>query len=269
MPPEDDLNVTDQAKVDRIMALCQPDAVANAAAFTPVDKAQTEEAPAFAVNKTGCANLARICASRKIPLIHISTDYVFDGQKGTPYLETDPLSPIGVYGRSKAEGEVLIRSSLTQHLIVRTSWLYGRHGQNFVKTMLRLAASRKEIQVVADQYGSPTNAADLAGAVLALVERLQAGSDIEWGTYHYCGKGVISWHIFAKKIMELAHRYGGIQTATVVPVATADYPTAAMRPAYSALDCSRIEKHFGINRRPWAESLEIMIRQILAAPQEL
>lgn len=268
-PPEDDLDITDPARLDHIMDVHQPDVVINTAAYTQVDKAETEKALAFEVNKTGCANLARICTSKKIPLMHISTDYVFSGQKGTPYLETDPVSPLGVYGRSKAEGETAIRSILTEHLILRTSWLYGRHGQNFVKTMLGLATSRKEIQVVADQFGSPTNATDLAQVVLTLIDRLQAGSDIQWGTYHYCGQGVISWYVFAQKIMELARRHGGVETARVVPVSTADYPTAAKRPVYSALDCSRINKNFGITPRPWTESLETAIRQLLVARQGL
>ncbi len=266
-PPEDDLDITDQAGLDRVMTVYQPDVVINTAAYTQVDKAETEEALAFEVNKTGCANLARVCASEKIPLIHISTDYVFNGQKGTPYLETDPMSPLGVYGRSKAEGEAALRSILTEHLILRTSWLYGRHGQNFVKTMLRLATSRTEIQVVADQFGSPTSAADLAQVILTLVDRLRAGSDIQWGTYHYCGQGVISWYTFAQEIMRLVHRHDGTETATVVPVATADYPAAAKRPAYSALNCSRIKQNFGISLRPWTESLEITIRQLLVDRQ--
>ena len=264
-PPEDELDITDLGKIDRIITLHQADIVINTAAYTQVDKAETEEAIAFEVNKTGCANLARVCASNHIPLVHISTDYVFNGQKGTPYFETDPISPLGVYGRSKAEGENEIRKHLKEHLILRTSWLYGIYGQNFVKTMLNLADSKPKIRVVADQYGSPTNAADLAGAILAISDRLQTGSNIDWGTYHYCGLGVISWHTFAEKIMDFARLYGDIRTAPVDPVATADYPTRAVRPVYSALDCGRIRKHFGIKPQPWQKSLETTIRKLLAA----
>ena len=264
-PPEDDLDITDPAKVDRIMARLRPDLVINTAAYTQVDQAETEEALAFKVNKTGCANLARICAQHKIALVHISTDYVFNGQKGTPYLETDPISPIGIYGRSKAEGEIEIRSILKEHIILRTSWLYGRHGQNFVKTMLNLAASQEEIRVVADQYGSPTSATDLARAILILTARLDSISDIKWGTYHYCGQGVISWHTFAEKIIELARPHGGVRTIRVEPIATADYPTPAVRPVYSALDCGLIRKHFGICAKPWQKSLELTIRKLLAS----
>jgi len=264
-PSEDDLDIIDLEKVDRIIARQQPDRVINAAAYTQVDSAESEAAVAFEVNKTGCANLARICAKNHIPLIHISTDYVFDGQKGTPYLETDPISPVGVYGRSKAEGEIEIRKHLKEHIILRTSWLYGIHGHNFVKTMLNLAQTKQTIRVVSDQFGSPTSAADLARTLLTISDRLQPVSDADWGTYHYCGRGVVSWHAFAEKIMELARRYGDIRTTRVDPVTSADYPTRAVRPAYSALDCGRINTHFGIRPQPWQKSLERTIRKLMTA----
>ena len=264
-PSEDDLDITDLGKVDHIITHLQPDLVINTAAYTQVDKAESEAAVAFKVNKTGCTHLARICNKNHIPLVHISTDYVFDGRKGTPYIETDSISPLGVYGRSKAEGESEIRSILKEHIILRTSWLYGIYGQNFVKTMLNLATRKQKIRVVSDQYGSPTNAADLARAILTISDRLHPGSDVDWGTYHYCGQGVISWHTFAQKIMDLARLHGGIRTAQVEPVATADYPTRAVRPVYSALDCGRISKHFGLYPQPWQKSLEITIRKLLDA----
>jgi dTDP-4-dehydrorhamnose reductase len=264
-PSKDDLDITDLGKVDHIITHLQPDLVINTAAYTQVDKAESEAAVAFKVNKTGCTHLARICNKNHLPLVHISTDYVFDGRKGTPYIETDSISPLGVYGRSKAEGESEIRSILKEHIILRTSWLYGIYGQNFVKTMLNLATRKQKIRVVSDQYGSPTNAADLARAILTISDRLHPGSDVDWGTYHYCGQGVISWHTFAQKIMDLARLHGGIRTAQVEPVATADYPTRAVRPVYSALDCGRISKHFGLDPQPWQKSLEITIRKLLDA----
>jgi dTDP-4-dehydrorhamnose reductase len=264
-PPEDDLDITDPDKIDHVITHLRPDLVINTAAYTQVDRAETEADLAFKVNKTGCTNLAHACARSRVPLIHISTDYVFDGQKGTPYVEADPISPLGVYGRSKAEGEIEIKSILKEHIILRTSWLYGFHGHNFVKTMLNLATSKKEIRVVADQFGSPTNAADFARTILNLGNRLQTKSKINWGTYHYCGQGVISWHIFAEKIMELIRLIGGERTARVVPVTTAQYPTPARRPVYSALDCSRIQKNFEIELQPWQKSLEITIRKLLDA----
>jgi dTDP-4-dehydrorhamnose reductase len=245
------------------MAFHQPEVVINAAAYTQVDKAESEAALAFAVNTTGSANLARMCAKNKIPLVHISTDYVFDGQKGTSYLETDAISPVGVYGRSKADGEIEIRSHLKEHIILRTSWLYGIHGHNFAKTMLKLATTKPKIRVVADQYGSPTNAADLAQTILIISDRMQFNDDVDWGTYHYCGQGVISWYNFAEKIIGLARLYADVKTTRIEPIATADYPTRAVRPIYSALDCSRIQKHFGINPKPWQKSLEITIKELL------
>jgi len=262
-PSEDDMDITDLEKIDRCMAFHQPEVVINAAAYTQVDKAESEAALAFAVNTTGSANLARMCAKNKTPLVHISTDYVFDGQKGTSYLETDTISPVGVYGRSKAEGEIEIRSHLKEHIILRTSWLYGIHGHNFAKTMLKLATTKPKIRVVADQYGSPTNAADLAQTILIISDRMQFNNDVDWGTYHYCGQGVISWYNFAEKIVGLARLYADVKTTRIEPIATADYPTRAVRPIYSALDCSRIQKHFGINPKPWQKSLEITIKELL------
>ena len=262
-PSEDDMDITDLEKIDRCMAFHQPEVVINAAAYTQVDKAESEAALAFAVNTTGSANLARMCAKNKTPLVHISTDYVFDGQKGTSYLETDTISPVGVYGRSKAEGEIEIRSHLKEHIILRTSWLYGIHGHNFAKTMLKLATTKPKIRVVADQYGSPTNAADLAQTILIISDRMQFNNDVDWGTYHYCGQGVISWYNFAEKIVGLARLYADVKTTRIEPIATADYPTRALRPIYSALDCSRIQKHFGIDPKPWQKSLEITIKELL------
>ncbi len=262
-PSEDDMDITDLEKIDRCMAFHQPEVVINAAAYTQVDKAESEAALAFAVNTTGSANLARMCTKNKIPLVHISTDYVFDGQKGTSYLETDAISPVGVYGRSKAEGEIEIRSHLKEHIILRTSWLYGIHGHNFAKTMLKLATTKPKIRVVADQYGSPTNAADLAQTILIISDRMQFNNDADWGTYHYCGQGVISWYNFAEEIVGLARLYADVKTTRIEPIATADYPTRAVRPIYSALDCSRIQKHFGINPKPWQKSLEITIKELL------
>jgi dTDP-4-dehydrorhamnose reductase len=264
-PPEDDLDICDLDKIDNVITELKPELVINTAAYTQVDKAETEEELAFKVNKTGCTNLARMCTKHKIPLVHISTDYVFDGLKGTPYAETDPISPLGVYGRSKAEGESEIRSYLKEHIILRTSWLYGTHGHNFVKTMLNLATSKKEIRVVADQYGSPTNAADIARTILSIAEQLQSGNKNSWGTYHYCGQGIISWHTFAEKIIELAGQQGKVRTPRVEPVTTDEYPTPAKRPVYSALDCSHIYKKFNISPRPWQKSLETTIRKLLKA----
>lgn len=256
------MDITDFEAVKTYIDLHQPACVINSAAFTQVDNAEREQSLAFAVNKTGCWNLARICAQKEIPLFHISTDYVFDGTKRSPYHEADPTSPIGAYGRSKAEGETEIRLNLEEHIILRTSWLYGDHGQNFVKTILKLAGNKKTIRVVSDQFGSPTSAADLAKAVMTIADRLRQGSEVDWGTYHYCGLGIISWFEFAKKIIELARQFGQIKTNRVLPITTADFPTKAKRPSFSALDCNLIRERFGINQKPWQISLKSTIQRL-------
>ncbi|HUU42088.1 MAG TPA: dTDP-4-dehydrorhamnose reductase [Desulfatiglandales bacterium] len=233
--------------------------IINASAYTAVDQAESKQEIAFAVNRDGPARLSSYCAKHTIPLIHISTDYVFDGSKKGPYLENDPVAPLGVYGKSKAAGETEVRN-LREHIIVRTAWLYGLHGNNFVKTMLRLGKNTEILRVVADQYGCPTYAADLAEAVLTIASKIIEGGSIAWGTYHYCGKGRTSWHGFAEKIFELAKKYDSLKVKNVVPITTKDYPTPAKRPANSVLECSLITKQFGIMPRDWQESLAKMIK---------
>ncbi len=258
----EDLDITSPGQLRDAFADIRPGLVINAAAYTAVDKAESEIDRAFAVNHDGAAYLAENCAETNIPLIHVSTDFVFDGQKRSPYTEDDPATPLSVYGRSKAAGEEAVRARAGRHLIVRTAWLYGAHGHNFVKTILRLAGEREELSVVADQFGSPTSAADLAGALLKLVDEIEIRNDIPWGTYHYCGRGVTTWHGFAEKIVELARQYGPVKTRTVKAIPTSEYPTPAERPPYSALDCSRIRDAFGIEQIPWQTSLADVIRRI-------
>jgi len=260
--PEFDLTDASEAK----KAVSQSDAllVINASAYTAVDKAESEPDAAFAVNRDGPAHLASLCHEREIPLIHISTDYVFDGMKKGLYKETDPVSPLGVYGRSKAEGESAVRERLDEHLIIRTAWLYGINGNNFVKTMLRLGRERETVQVVADQYGCPTNAADLAEAIFNIASQIHAGRATAWGTYHYCGRGVTTWHGFAEAIFDEAKKHDSFRVKTVAPITTDQYPTPARRPANSALDCSLIEEQFGIHTRPWHESLVRMMSLLLS-----
>jgi len=263
--PQTDISEISRAASD--FAGCRPDLVINAAAYTNVDGAETEPSLAMAINADGPANLARLCAENKIPLIHISTDYVFDGAQNSPYRETDPVSPLGVYGQSKAAGERAVRSALDAHIIIRTSWLYGLHGHNFVKTILKLAMEREEIRVVSDQYGSPTSAADLAAAVLSIADFVSRRRPVNWGTYHYCGLGVVSWHAFAKTILEIGRQYDRLKTVRVEPIKTAEYPAPAARPAYSALDCSLINQHFDISPKPWRDSLKLVIRKLLAGAE--
>lgn len=235
-------------------------AVVNAAAYTAVDKAESDIDTAFAVNRDGVANLAEACREKTIPLIHISTDYVFNGKSKVPYKAEDPIDPLGVYGRSKAEGEKEIRKRLAHHLIIRTSWLYGIHGHNFIKTMIRLAKERKELRVVDDQKGCPTFAGDLAAVILKIVASLKHNQNQAWGTYHYCNIGITSWYQLAKKSIELASQYEKFILERIVPIATSDYPTPAPRPNFSALDCKSFVSNFGIEICPWEKSLEEMIK---------
>ena len=256
-----EIDITEPSTVKKEVSQTGISLVINAAAYTAVDKAESEPDLAFAANRDGPGYLASSCAQVGIPLIHVSTDYVFDGSKKGPYLETDPVSPLGVYGQSKAAGETEVRDHLQEHLILRTAWLYGVHGHNFVKTMLLLAREKEVLRVVADQYGCPTYAADLAEAILAILAQIAEAGDIAWGTYHYCSKGITTWHGFAEKIFDLAKECDSLMVKEVVPIATAEYPTPAKRPANSVLDCSLIIEHFGISPRPWQESLAYMINR--------
>ena len=257
-----DLDITDARAVQRSVARSGAAVVVNAAAYTAVDKAESEQALAFAVNRDGTAHLAAACAEAKIPFIHVSTDYVFDGTKEAPYTEDDPVHPMSVYGASKEAGERALREIWPLHVILRTAWVYSPFGHNFVKTMLRLAGERDSLTVVADQQGSPTAAGDLADAILRIVQYIGVRGDIPWGTYHYCGSGRTTWHGFAEAIMHLAAPALG-RSVEVIPITTAEYPTPARRPANSVLDCSRISELFDIQPRPWRESLKEVVSELL------
>jgi len=257
------LDITEREKVFAAVTRERPDIVVNAAAYTAVDRAESEPEAAWAGNCTGPANLAAACHEASIPLIHLSTDYVFDGTKTGPYREDDPVKPLGVYGESKEAGDRAVGDALPQHVILRTAWVYSAHGHNFVKTMLRLAADRPALRVVADQIGSPTSAGDIAAAIGVIVARLVAGSTL-WGTYHFAGGGAVSWHGFAEAIFELASPWRG-PPPLVEAITTADYPTPARRPANSVLDCRRIGEAFGIVPRPWREVLAEVIGELGAS----
>jgi dTDP-4-dehydrorhamnose reductase len=238
----------------------RPDIVINAAAYTAVDRAESESEAAWAANCAGPGYLATACRSAGIPLIHISTDYVFDGSKKGPYREDDPVNPLGVYGHSKEAGDRAVREALAEHVILRTAWVYSAHGHNFVKTMLRVAAERPVLRVVADQVGSPTGAADIAAAIAVIVQRLAAG-DRGWGTYNFAGRGAVTWHGFAEAIFEAAAPWRGAPPK-IEAITTAEYPTPARRPANSVLDCSRIGDVFGIVPRPWRDALAEVIGEL-------
>jgi dTDP-4-dehydrorhamnose reductase len=254
-----DIDIADRESVRSCLKSLVVKVVVNAAAYTAVDRAEYESAAAFGVNRDGPVHLAEFCAEHTAALIHISTDYVFNGSKNDAYLETDAVDPLGVYGKSKAEGDDEIRRRLDRHVILRTAWLYGIHGQNFVKTMLKLGREREIVKVVADQRGCPTYASDLADAVLKIAMQHLNGSPMPWGTYHYCGGGSTTWHGFAKAIFEIAQKHEPLKVKEVTPITTAQYPTPARRPANSILACSKIEHYFGIRPRPWKDSLKEMI----------
>ncbi len=257
-----DLDITRLDQTRNVIADVAPGMVINASGYTNVDGAETHTEAAYAVNRDGPAHLASACSASAIPLIHISTDFVFDGKKKTPYLELDPMLPLSIYGKSKAGGETAIRAGWQQHLIVRTSWLYSEHGRNFVKIMLGLGRERDQLSVVADQYGCPTGAGDLARAILTMARKIIAEDEICWGTYHYCGQGTTTWHGFAEAIFKLAASYENLKIRQVKPITTDQFPSSAQRPLYSSLDCSRILEQFAIQTIPWQQSLAKVIRKI-------
>ncbi|NKB43487.1 MAG: dTDP-4-dehydrorhamnose reductase [Alphaproteobacteria bacterium] len=260
-----DLNITDADSVARTIEAASPKVVVNTAAYTAVDKAETEPAAAFAVNRDGPANLATTCAELNIPLIHISTDYVFDGTKPDAYSEEDAVAPLGVYGESKLAGENAIRASDAEHVILRTAWVYGVHGHNFVKTMLRLGEKQDALRIVGDQHGCPSFAGDLADTILKISDRMRSG-DVPangHGTFHCTGEGSTTWCDFARTIFELAGPTTG-RVPTVDGITTAEYPTPARRPANSVLDCGKLTRTYGITLRPWQEALAEMLQFTLS-----
>ena len=242
----DELPVQDEAKLHDFFSKHLPAYLVNCAAYTAVDKAESEKDLAYMVNATATGNMAKTCATFHTRFIHISTDYVFDGDANVPYREDDPTGPQGIYGMTKLEGEKQALAFNPETIIIRTAWVYSSFGKNFVKTMLRLMKEKTEIGVVNDQFGSPTYAADLAAAIWQIIS---TGS---WhaGVYHYSNSGVITWFDFAVKIRELTG-----STCRVNPISTSQYPTPARRPAYSVLDTSKIAATFGIEIKDWEKSL--------------
>lgn len=255
------VDIGDRRAVDEALRRIGPSLVVNAAAYTNVDKAESEPAQAHLVNAAGAGHVAAACSERDIPLIHISTDYVFDGSKSAAYVEEDDVNPIGVYGSSKLAGEQLVRQNARQHIILRTSWLYGEFGRNFLKTILRLAAERDEIRVVADQKGCPTCTRDLASAILHIAPRLSS-PDAPWGTYHFAGEGITTWFDFAYHIV--AEQSGWTNRKTrVTAIRTEEFPTAARRPANSALNCQQFRRQFDYQPRRWQSDVTDVVNSIL------
>jgi dTDP-4-dehydrorhamnose reductase len=249
-----ELDIADPAAVRAAVVAAEPRVVLNAAGYTQVDTAESEPELARRANVDGPTWLADTCAAHGVPLIHISTDYVFDGGARRPYRPDDSPHPLCVYGHTKWEGEQAVRECLDRHLIVRTSWLYAPHGRNFLRTIAGLARERDTLRMVADQHGSPTLAADLARALLRAAAAAAENADV-WGTYHFCNAGETTWHGFASAIVDGLASRPGVVCRRVVPITTAEYPTAATRPAYSVLDTTSWTAAFGLAPRPWQEAL--------------
>lgn len=258
------LDITDRGRVWQIVRAFRPDFIINAAAHTAVDKAQSEPESAYAINATGAANLALAAQDTGATILHISTDYVFDGKSEIPYRETDPAAPQNVYGSSKLAGEQAVQAACPRHIILRTAWVFNEQGGNFVKTMLRLGASRDSLGVVADQFGSPTYAGDIAAALIAMSEHIHQQSNA-YGIYHFSGSPCVSWHGFAAAIFAQAVAQGILPQAPVLnEMTTADYPTPASRPANSRLDCRKIQAVFGIQPSDWQAALSDLKQYIQA-----
>lgn len=258
-----ELDITEPADVRA--AMDGVDGVINAAAYTAVDKAESEPELAHAVNEMGPRVLAEACATAGVPLLHISTDYVFDGTKNGPWREDDPINPLGVYGASKAAGEAAVRAVWSRHLILRTSWVYSAHGGNFVKTMLRVGAERDTLRVVDDQIGAPTAAGDIAETLLLIARAYGSGRSDGFGTFHFTAAGTTSWAGFAEATFAAAAPVWG-RRPVVEPITTADYPTPAKRPANSVLDCGRIVRVFDPPRRQWQDALTEVLGDLLHPP---
>ena len=258
-----DLDITKETDVTAVMKDYDCDLIINAAAYTNVDGAEVEKEKAFRINSDGPAILAQACCEVDIPLIHISTDYVFDGTKDCGFIEEDANAPLGVYGDSKLAGEKAVRELLEKHIILRTSWVYSSSGNNFVKTMLNLGQKREELKIINDQIGCPTAAYDIAKTLLELGDKIfLQGPKVEWGTFHYCGDTELSWYEFACEVFRLAEDRLGIKTPRLYPVSTNEYPTTARRPSYSVLDCSRIGRVFDVYPAPFLSSLSQVIGEL-------
>ena len=260
-PERANFDISDASGVRQFVADSAPDIVFNAAAWNGVDEAEDQSAQALQVNHDGAANLATACAEHAIPLVHYSTDYVFDGTKASAYVEDDAPGPINAYGRSKLAGEEAVRAHHEQHLILRTSWIFSAHRSNFVKTMLKLGATRTELRVVDDQIGKPTCAATIAQISLAIAPDMQRA----WGTYHLAQPEAVSWHDFATAVFEAATQHGmTLAVKNVVPISSDDFSSVASRPENSVLDCHKLENRFEVVIQDWHDALHTVIGDLLS-----
>ncbi len=252
-PSESEANILDSDALRKVFDTYKPAYCINCAAYTAVDKAEDELELPMKINKTGVEKLSRFCAEKGAVLIHISTDFVFKGDKSSPLTEEDAANPVSVYGQTKLEGEKAVERMLKKYFIIRTGWLYSEYGANFVKTMLKLGAEKDELKIIADQVGTPTYAIDLAACILQII----GSGSTAYGTYHYSNEGVASWYDFAKTIFDISGT-----KVKAIPVRTDEYVTRATRPAYSVMDKSKIKKEFGMEIPYWRDSLIICIGKL-------
>ncbi len=259
-----ELDLADTAKIAPVLEALRPDVILSVAAYTAVDAAESDEATALVVNGDAPGEIGRAAARRGVPVVHLSTDYVFDGEKLSPYVETDPTGPVGAYGRSKLAGERALAAATGSHAILRTAWVHSPFGKNFVKTMLRLAEARDRIGVVADQIGNPTSALDIADGMLAVATNLLASTDPTLrGVFHMTSAGEATWADFAEEIFRVSASLGG-PAAAVDRIATSAYPTPARRPKNSRLDCGLLERTHGVRLPDWRASTEAVVRRLIA-----
>lgn len=261
-PSRAEVDICDAPAVVDCVRACAPAAIVNTAGYTAVDRAESEREQAFLVNRDGARILAETAAAAHLPLLHISTDYVFDGRATTPYVETDIVAPLGVYAKSKEAGERAVRAAAPRHVILRTAWVYSPSGTNFVRTMLQLGSERSELSIVDDQLGCPTAAADIADAITTILAAAQAPGFDAWGTYHCVGADAVTWYGFARAIFAGAAPFE-VKPPKLRPVTTADYPLPAPRPAYSVLSTAKLERAFGIRPRPLRASLNACLTRLL------
>jgi dTDP-4-dehydrorhamnose reductase len=266
MPGRTEFDLTDAHSIATMVASRPWAAVINAAAYTAVDKAESDVVAAWQTNGLAPAAFAATTRSAGIPLLHVSTDYVFDGTKPGFYGEDDPVGPVGVYGASKEAGEQAVRTANPHHIILRTAWVVSPDGANFIKTMLRLGADRPELRVVGDQHGCPTSADDIARTLLVLLRAAMSEAPV-WGTYHFVNGGEATWHELAEAVFARAADHGRPQPR-VTAITTADYPTPARRPANSRLATAKLQRDFGITPRPWRDAIDAIVDQLLSKERE-
>lgn len=257
-----DLDITDEKNVFSYVNKSGPELIVNAAAYTAVDQAEDDQELCFAVNGEGPTILAKVCEAKEIPLIHISTDYVFDGTKIDPYQEEDEPNPKSTYGISKLNGDRAV-ANIKKHIILRVAWVFSSHGNNFAKTMLRLGKERSELKIVADQTGSPTWAGDIAYVIIEIINKYRENENVSWGLYHYAGQPAVSWFQFASKIFDEAKNMGILENIPqLYPIESKEYPTEAERPNNSVLDCQKINQELGVYQPDWVHGLRQVLTEL-------